>query len=166
MIKLKNETTPKSSDPLWLLAQNKFQEWLNGQKLLFFAIDQYPESFPSRFRNYAKRPDFLIMIPCIGRILVDVKHRNINSSYESFILDDKNEIQKYLTYSGFAPENIWFAFTFQESAFSTFYWINLPQIVKDTKKHTSSKSGDYFWSIPIKMCKVIGWNDSIGRILV
>lgn len=42
--------------------------------------------------------------------------------------------------------------------------ITLSEIVEKVDKLPSSRDGREFRAIPIKMCKTVGWNDSIGDI--
>ena len=67
------------------LAEKKFRDWLNSHKIPFWYIQQDIESFSSALQRYmTKRPDFMILVPHVGFILVDVKHKKPAKKFKEF----------------------------------------------------------------------------------
>ena len=67
------------------LAEKKFKEWLDKNKIPYWYIDQSLESFSPALRDYMmKRPDFLILLPNFGLIFVDIKNKEQAEKYENF----------------------------------------------------------------------------------
>lgn len=58
-------------------AEEKFQAWLNKHNIPYFRIDQKVETRSLSLLNIfdAKRPDFILLVPRICFMLVDVKKR-------------------------------------------------------------------------------------------
>ena len=67
-------------------AEAKFQEWLDKNNIPYLYIQQDKEKFASFFKTGFKRPDFIILIPNIGLILVDVKYRVISEKYKDIAI--------------------------------------------------------------------------------
>jgi hypothetical protein len=139
-------------------AENKFTEWLNQQQYKFFNISQSPEHFPENFRKMGlKRPDFYIIDL---DIYIDVKSRSFNRKYKNVTLSTE-EYQKFTRLRKELKNDIYFAFSFKDIEFSTWYWISLTKI--GTKPDRQSING-YFRSIPIDECIPIG-NESLKERL-
>ena len=50
-----------------------FKEWLNNHNLSYFFINQDWDNFSPNFKDTYKRPDYFILIPHFGTIIIDVK---------------------------------------------------------------------------------------------
>jgi len=144
--------------------ENKFQEWLDHKKLPYLFIEQSPESFATFFRNITKRPDYLIVLPSIVLIAVDTKERKLHESYENYILDEKEEIIKLTSFQRIFRIPVWFAISNKESAYRTWYWISLTEILEKVPTKKSKKSGERFRAINIKDCITIGWDDGFEKL--
>jgi len=56
------------------LAEDKFKEWLNDNKIPFWYIQQDAFTFAHAFKEeMTRRPDFIILLPNIGFIITDVE---------------------------------------------------------------------------------------------
>ena len=66
-------------------AESKFKEWLEKHNIPYIYLQQDTQTISSAFKNKfsGKRPDFLILIPHIGFIFVDVKYRKLNLEYKT-----------------------------------------------------------------------------------
>ncbi|MFX1568996.1 MAG: hypothetical protein ACFFCV_11595 [Promethearchaeota archaeon] len=145
----------------------KFQEWLDSRNYGYLFIEQSPETYASLFRNItAKRPDFLIILPSIGLIAVDIKYGQMNENYEDFILDEKKELMKYASFERLFKIPIWLAYSNEGCRYRTWYWISLSEIQEKVPTKISGKSHEPFKAINIKDCITIGWNDNLSRLFL
>jgi len=146
-------------------AELKFKEWLDSKGYPYLYIEQSPELFATFFRDVeVKRPDFLILVKGLGLIAVDVKSRELRPEHETFIIDEEDDIEKLIAFERIFRIPVWLAISNASSQYRTWYWITLSEIVEKIDKRVSSRDGREFRPIPIKMCKTIGWDDSIGKI--
>ncbi len=58
-------------------AEARFRAWLDRCVLPHIFVDQAPLTIPQALKGDIKRPDFLIGIPSIGTIAVDVKAKSV-----------------------------------------------------------------------------------------
>ncbi len=145
------------------VAEEKFIEWLEHKKYAYVYLEQSKETFSKLFRGIAKRPDFFVLIDSIGLIAVDVKDREIYKDYETFVVDDKKDVQKLEEFERIFKIPVWFAFSNEEVSYRTWYWISLNNVLKIEPKPNSIK-GELFRDIPITNCKTLGWNDGLGKL--
>lgn len=146
-------------------AELKFKEWLDSKDYPYLYIEQSTDTFATFFRNTdVKRPDFLILVKGLGLIAVDVKSRELRQEHETFILDEERDISKLIAFERVFRIPVWLAISNEAFAYRTWFWITLSEIVEKVDKLPSSRDGREFRAIPIKMCKTVGWNDSIGDI--
>ena len=81
-------------------AENKyFTKFCDMSNIIYLHIDQSPKAFASRiFKDESKRPDFIISIPDVGSVFVDVKAKKkypfyskmFGSSFSAFWIDLKD----------------------------------------------------------------------------
>ena len=77
-------------------AELEFKKWLDKHNIPYWYIEQDIENFSPALRDYfTKRPDFLILIPNIGFILVDIKEKEQAEIHEKFFLN-AIETDKYV----------------------------------------------------------------------
>jgi hypothetical protein len=69
-------------------------------------IDQTPLTIPQALKGEIKRQDFLVGIPSIGTIAVDVKAKSI---YDDAILIDAYEHRTLLNFETYFSTSVWFA---------------------------------------------------------
>lgn len=72
-------------------AEAAFQVWLNDSRLPFIYATQDRQSVPLHFKGQLKRPDYLVALPFVGTIAVDVKAKTI---YEGCLIFDVEEIER------------------------------------------------------------------------
>ena len=77
-------------------AETRFREWLEKNNIPYIYLQQDTQTISSAFKKYfsGKRPDFLILIPNLGFIFVDVKYKKLNPNYKTYPIDSE-ETKKY-----------------------------------------------------------------------
>lgn len=87
-------------------AEDRFRAWLDRCHLPHIYVEQSPMTLPQHLRGEIKRPDFLVGIPTIGTLAVDVKAKRI---YQDAILIDAYEHRTLLAFETFFNISVWFA---------------------------------------------------------
>lgn len=87
-------------------AEERFRNWLDRCHLPHIYIEQSPFTFPEHLKGEIKRPDFLVGIPSIGTIAVDVKAKRI---YQDAILIDAVEHRTLAAFEVYFNMSVWFA---------------------------------------------------------
>jgi len=149
------------------ITESEFKNWLDNHKVPYWYIQQDIETFSPALKNYfAKRPDFMILIPNLSFIFVDVEYKKI-SAFGTFPIDAE-EAKKYSALQRYFNVQVWFAVSNEECAYNTWYWIPVSKVLEigETKenKHTSSKSKMEFFSVPVSEFIQIAKDDSLNRL--
>ena len=87
-------------------AEDRFRSWLDRCCLPHIYVEQSPLTFPESLHGELKRPDFLVGVPSIGTIAVDVKAKRV---YRDTILIDATEHRTLLTFETYFNISVWFA---------------------------------------------------------
>ena len=87
-------------------AEDRFRAWLDRCMLPHIFIEQSPLTLPAGFRGEIERPDFLVGIPAIGTIAVDVKAKSV---YADAIIIDAYEHRTLLNFETYFSMSVWFA---------------------------------------------------------
>jgi len=145
-------------------AEEEFKKWLDEHKINYLYIKQGIKSFPKSFSKELKRPDFIILLPDAGLIMVDVKRRDIIYKYNDIAVDIPDLI-KFDNFQRKFHIPIWYAFSNENLNYEDWFWIPLSDVIrlykdfKMTSKRigfTSSKSKkDYY---PVKLDNFIKVN--------
>lgn len=98
--------TPKQRRAQGQAAEVRFRAWLDRCTLPHIFIEQSPLTLPASFKGEIKRPDFLVGIPAIGTIAIDVKAKSI---YDDTIIIDAYEHRTLLNFETFFSMSVWFA---------------------------------------------------------
>ena len=157
------------------LGEARFRQWMDRQKIPFFAIEQERGTLSKGLKkDYdAKRPDFVILIPKIGLILVDVKYLRMHDGPNSFWLT-RSDIRQYANLEKSLNYKVWFAFL-SNSFPGTWHWISAIDVrdhCKETRKQFTrlSNGRQQFIGtrivVPIANCIRIDEKDSLGTLLV
>lgn len=145
----------------------KFQEWLDSHNIPYLYFQQDTETFSSAFKGYfgGKRPDFMILIPNLGFILVDVKHKNMSETYKSFPIDSQ-ETRKYSGLQRKFNLPIWYVLSNEKVDYKTWYWIPISKVLEEGKnpRFKSGKSNMDFFAIPTTQFIQISLDDSLDRL--
>jgi hypothetical protein len=87
-------------------AEDRFRAWLDRCVLPHLFVEQSPHTIPQGLKGEIKRPDFLVGIPSIGTIAVDVKAKSV---YADTIIIDAYEHRTLLNFETFFNISVWFA---------------------------------------------------------
>lgn len=87
-------------------AEDRFRTWLDRCHLPHIYVEQSPFTFPVHMKGEIKRPDFLVGIPSIGTIAVDVKAKRV---YQDAILIDDYEHRTLAAFEVYFNMSVWFS---------------------------------------------------------
>lgn len=87
-------------------AEDRFRAWLDRCLLPQIYVEQSPFTIPAGLRGEIKRPDFLVGIPSIGTIAVDVKAKSV---YADTIIIDAYEHRTLMNFETYFSMSVWFA---------------------------------------------------------
>jgi hypothetical protein len=134
-------SVPKDKIDKGVRAEQAFKTWLNVRGYSFIYLDQSVESFPAKFRDQVKRPDFLIGLFRFGSIFVDVKgHRPYQDEVGAYFSLPVEEAEQYRMLETFMGLPVWLAYVPEEEAFKVAYFfpaslvINLSAIEYNGKR--------------------------------
>lgn len=143
--------------------EESFKNWLDSNEYPYIYIDQSVDTFSNFFRGFTKRPDFLVVVRNFGIIAVDVKYRGGYEKYKSFILDESEEIEKYLEFERIVRIPVWFVFKKDDQR--VWYWIPLSKVLSIEPKK-SKRSGERFRPIREEDCIIIQeGRDTLSRLV-
>lgn len=158
-----NSSNKEKSD----MVESRFKEWLNKHKIPYWYIQQDLQTFSQPLKEYfgGKRPDFMILIPSFGFILVDAEYKKLNEEYKNFALDCE-ETAKYSNLQRNFNLQVWYALSNESTDYKTWFWIPVSKVLEhgEIEKHKSSKSGTDFFAIPSTEFTQIAHDDSLGRL--
>lgn len=149
-------------------SEKAFKDWLDKKEYIYLWIDQSPESFPELLRGISKRPDFFVVVRNFGMIAIDVKEREINPrmGYKDFILDEENEIKKYLEFERIVRIPVWFVFGKKDENFKNWYWIPLSKVLECRAPISNKGTADRFRAINPADCTILQTErDGLERLL-
>src|SRR5271165_1605606 len=86
-------------------AEDRFRAWLDRCTLPHIYVEQSPLTIPQSLRGEIKPPDFLVGIPSIGTIAVDVKAKRV---YTDTLIIDAYEHRTLLNFETFFTMSVWF----------------------------------------------------------
>ena len=98
--------TPSERKRQGAAAEERFRTWLDRCHLPHIYVEQSPFTFPDHLKGEIKRPDFLVGIPSIGTIAVDVKAKRV---YRDAILIDAAEHRTLAAFEVYFNMSVWFA---------------------------------------------------------
>jgi hypothetical protein len=165
---------PNPSSQKGKIGEDKFRSWLDARLIPFFGVDQKQDrlsvSLKQKFKS--KRPDFIIFVPKIGLIIVDVKYLSIDSVNKAFLLDPE-DIEKYSNLEKNFNYKVWFAFS-NASLNDVWYWVSVAEVLEKCKDQTKRFLHKTFEKpkfagianiIPVSLCIPIGPNDSLNKMI-
>ncbi len=152
-------------EPLPNMAENAMKDWLDSKGYAWEYIEQSTATYPKAYREVTKRPDFQVKTPWGVHIAVDVKVRKLIGPFNTFNIDEADEIIKYRKYETMWGIPVWFAFSIEGSDHSEFYWVSLQDVVENVQVKTSGRSGELYRPIPVTLCKKIGPDETLYKLL-
>jgi len=140
-----------------------FQAWLNGQELGFLRVDQEKDSLSTIFKDAVKRPDYLLLLPSIGFIGIDVKHHKLRKSCFTLTID--KEIERAIAFEHYTRIYLWYAYKDRDyEGHDVWYFISAQKAYEkgEVKNNASQKSK--FLSIDIKHFEKITKAEDLGKL--
>lgn len=160
MINLTNEEKAK-------ITEAKFKDWLDVNNIPHWYIQQDIETMSPALKKYfvGRRPDYMILLPHLGFILVDVEYKKVSDKYSDFMVDCK-ETSEYSNLQRNFNLEVWYAYSNEQSDYKTWYWIPVSKVLEKGKanRHTSSTSGEDYYSLKINEFTQIAYDDSLDRL--
>jgi len=155
----------KSNDEKRKIGEKKFIEWLDKRKIPYMYFDQSFKTFSKKFLYLLKRPDFMILIPNLGFIFVDVKNHTIykNRSGET-IAFDIDEIKKFKKLHKKFGVQIWFAVCHESDLYKNWDWISINEIEETDKKEVARLDGKEFYTPQLRKFIRISIEEGIGKL--
>ena len=145
----------------------KFKEWLDRHKIPYIYLQQDTQTISLAFKKYfsGKRPDFLILIPHLGFIFVDIKYKKLNQTYKTYPMDGE-ETKRYSSIQRKFNLNIWYVLSNEDSDYKTWLWIPISKVFESGRPvFTSSKSNMNFYAVSPREFVQIADDDSLDRLL-
>ena len=113
-----------------------------------------------------KRPDFMILIPHVGFILVDAEYKSPAEKYEVFQIDTA-ETEQYCNLQNYFNLQVWYVFANERDHYKTWHWIPVSkvlEIAKKDKKFFESRGGSYCSIAMDKFIQVSHPSGNIGSL--
>ncbi len=127
----------------------------------YWHIQQDTDTMSKALKKYmGKRPDYMILIPNFGFILVDVKEYRPNQKYDSFSIN-REEIMKYSALERYFNLRVWLVFSFFDIHYQTWYWAPVSKIIEEAKEISSSIP---FYAFDMTKSYQVSTNDSLDRL--
>lgn len=148
-----------------LVAEAKFKGWLDSRRMPYWYIRQDLETFSPALKKYfgSKRPDFMILIPHFGFMLVDVKNYIVNPKYNTIAVNCE-ETASYSNLHRSFNLPVWFAVSNEKFGYKKWLWAPASKFLEiDKKNRHPSKNGDFF-AVPMKEFIEVGFQDSMGAL--
>lgn len=148
--------------------EGRFQQWLDRNEIPYWYIQQDISTFSPALRKYmTKRPDFMILIPHVGFILVDAEYKKPAEKYDEFQISEK-ETKQYCNLQNYFNLQIWYVLASESDHFNTWYWIPASKVLQlseeENKIFPSSKGDGNYCAVSMKKFIQVSHNDNIGRL--
>ena len=157
-------TTKQENEEKNKEVESKFQQWLNKNDIPYWYIQQDISTFSPALKKYmTKRPDFMILIPHVGFVLVDAEYKLPAEKYDVFQIDTA-ETEQYCNLQNYFNLQVWYVFANERDHYKTWHWIPVSkvlEIAKKEKKIFDSPHGSY---CSISMDKFIQVSHSSGNM--
>lgn len=129
-------------------AEDRFRAWLDRCHLPHIYIEQSPVTFPAHLKGAIKRPDFLVGIPTIGTLAVDVKAKTV---YGDAILIDAFEHRTLAAFETFFSMSVWFACFPPDERHTGYLFLN-----RDLSRlQVSTMKGKPAIAVPLRLTKAV-----------
>jgi len=147
------------------LAEVKFKEWLDKNNIPYWYVDQSLDSFSPALKKFLiKRPDFVILLPNIGLIFVDVKNKEQAEKYDKFFLF-ADEVDNYLNIQNIFNVRTWFAISHEKYHYKTWFWIAASDVTRSGFIFDAKDGSGKFYSVPIEDFVQVADTDNLERVL-
>ena len=153
-----NSKKEKSND-----VEIKFQQWLDANKIPYWYIQQDISTFSPALKKYmTKRPDFMILIPHVGFILVDAEYKKPAEKFDVFQISEK-ETKQYCNLQNYFNIQVWYAFSNEHNHFNTWHWIPVSKVLELGKVFTNPE-GQNYCAVSMNKFVQVSQTDNIGRL--
>lgn len=143
-------------------AEFLFREWMNHLDIPYLFIEQgYKTASSALSKTFGgKRPDYMLLIPRIGSIVIDVKSRK---NYNNMFHLEIDDVKKYLNLEKYFNFKIWITFYDKSLKDYSFYWITLQKVNECKMLDTVSQRQIY--RIPMNHCTKIYLGETSEEVL-
>lgn len=135
--------------------KNKIAHWYIQQDIKTFSVELK--------KRFTKRPDFFVLIPNFGFILVDVKDKQPAEKYETFFIN-ADEVEKYMNLQRMFNLQCWYVISNEKYHYKTWFWIPITKVVKSGFEFKSKEKGYGCYSVPISEFIQVSDDDSLERV--
>ena len=143
-------------------AEKKLKEIQHKQNVPYWYIQQDIDTFsPALKKLHVQRPDFFILIPNFGFILIDVEHNTPLEKYNKFCVSDPetfryNNLQKYFNMQ------VWYAFSNETMHYTTWYFMPTSKVIELRKQYLVKDK--HYISLPIESFIQIANTEKITKL--
>ena len=142
-------------------AEQQFQSYLNKHNIPFWFIQQDLETYSKTLKQFnTKRPDFFILIPNFGSILIDIKDTTPLKKHKKICLDYK-EIIKYNNLQKYFNMQVWYIISNNQVHYSTWYCMPASKAIQFKRFLVNNK----YLSIPLEEYFQISINEPFYNLL-
>ncbi len=129
-------------------AEQKFKEFLDKQNIAYWYIQQDVETFsPALKKLNVQRPDFFILMPNFGFILVDVEHNIPLEKYNKFCVSEPESF-RYTNLQKYFNMPVWYAFSNEKIHYTTWYFMPMTKVLELRKQYLVKEK--HYISIPME----------------
>ncbi len=151
----------KEYDKRGAIGEKKFEEWLKANDIHYLHFDQSKE-WKLNLLKGVKRPDYMVLIPHIGFILVDVKTKPFQMESGKYCMNIE-EANKFKNLQRYFNLEVWYAIG-EDPEYNAWYWISNDRLEEMNLEQGVGPYGDYY-KLPRKEMVKINNNDSEGSLL-
>ena len=146
------------------IAEQEFRKWLDKHRIPYWYIQQDINTFSQELKKqFTKRPDFFILIPNFGFILIDVKDKTSAEKYEKFFINAKG-IEKYMNLQRIFNLQVWYIISNEKYHYKTWFWIPISKVIKTGFVFKPKETDRECYSVPISEFIQVSDDDSLERV--
>jgi hypothetical protein len=148
------------------IAEQEFKKWLDKHRIPYWYIQQDIDTFSHKLKDqFTKRPDFFVLTPNFGFILVDVKDKKSARKYEKFFISAE-EVEKYMNLQRIFNLPLWYVISNDKYHYKTWFWIPITKVAKIGLIFKPKGRNKDCYSVPISEFIKVSDDDSLERFFV
>lgn len=145
-------------------AEQEFKNWLDKHNIPYWYISQDIDNFSQALKKFfTKRPDFVILLPNIGLLFVDVKNKEQAVKHNKFFLNAE-ETDKYVSLQRNFNLQTWYVISNEQYHFNTWFWIPATKALESGFHFISKQTNKKCLSVPVKDFIQVSTDDSLERV--